>query len=213
MKVMALLSSIWLTGCTVFGIRTVEEPAYQVVGHVGAVELRRYEPRIAADTLVQGSEIAARGTGFRRIAGYIFGANHARARIAMTAPVAQASQSSAGRSIPMTAPVAQAQGSGGQWHIRFFMPAAATMQSLPQPDDPLVRLVQEPAETMAVLRFSGTPNARSVARRSSALLHSLDGAAWTATAAPVAWFYDPPWTLPPLRRNEVAVVVQRKPGG
>ena len=27
---------------------------------------------------------------------------------------------------------------------------------------------------------------------------------------PVVWFYDPPWTLPPLRRNEVAVRVTRQ---
>ena len=204
---MALLSSLWLTGCSVFGIREVAEPSYTVLARVNAIEIRHYDPRIAAETTVAASEEAARSTGFRRIAGYIFGANHDHAKIAMTAPVAQARDT--GHKIAMTAPVAQERAAPGGWTIRFFMPAGRTMQTLPAPNDINVKLVPLPAETFAVLRFSGTPTPEAVAREDARLLRGLAGSGWSVAGATVAWFYNPPWTLPPLRRNEVAVPVSQ----
>ena len=202
---MTVLSSIWLAGCSVFGIRDVKEPPYQVQAHLGAIAVRRYAPRIVAETTVPGSALHARDLGFRRIAGYIFGGNHRRAKIAMTAPVSQ--QPDGGRRIGMTAPVTQRQSDAGQWTISFFMPAGSTLQTLPQPDDSRVTLALLPSQSFAVLGFSGTPSPQAVAREEARLLSGLHGSIWLATAAPVAWFYDPPWTLPPLRRNEVAVAV------
>ena len=122
----------------------------------------------------------------------------------MTAPVAQRA---VGQQIDTNAPVAQATEPGG-WRIRFFMPADRTMQSLPRPNDADVHLTEVPPETYAVLRFSGVPSPSAVALEGAALLRALS--AWRTIGAPVAWFYDPPWTLPPLRRNEVAVVVTRR---
>lgn len=40
------------------------------------VEIRHYGPRLAAETTVEASEERARNEGFRRLARYIFGANH-----------------------------------------------------------------------------------------------------------------------------------------
>ncbi len=137
----AILSSLLLGACSVVGIRSgTEEPRFEVVDRVGEVEIRRYAPRIAAETTVPGEEDAARTEGFRRLAGYIFGGNARRDRIAMTAPVAQAR----GERIAMTAPVAQAGDAGG-WRIRFFMPAGYSMDTLPVPDDARVTLVEVPA--------------------------------------------------------------------
>jgi hypothetical protein len=188
------------------GIRSgTEEPRFEVVERLGEVEIRRYAPRIAAETTVAGTEEAARNEGFRRLAGYIFGANARRDRIAMTAPVAQAP----GERIAMTAPVAQA-GSDGGWTIRFFMPARFSMETLPVPDDSRVTLVAVPEETVAVLRFSGLPRAEAVARYSADLTAALGASPWIATGPVQAWFYDPPWTVPALRRNEVSVPVTRR---
>jgi hypothetical protein len=207
MKPMALLSSIWLAACSVFGITGVKEPPYRLVAKVGSVEIRQYAPRIVAETTVRAGELEARSVGFRRVAGYIFGANHAQAKIAMTAPVAQQT-AGGGQTIAMTAPVAQASAAGGAWTIAFFMPADYTMQTLPAPNDPAVTLRELPAQDFAVLRFSGLTAPDTVARETARLLRGLAGSAWTPVGEPVAWFYDPPWTLPPLRRNEVAVAVQ-----
>jgi hypothetical protein len=201
-----ILSSLLLGACSVVGIRGgTEEPRFEVLERVSEVEIRRYAPRIAAETTVAGTEEGARNEGFRRLAGYIFGANARRDRIAMTAPVAQAR----GERIAMTAPVAQAGDATG-WQVRFFMPAAATLDSLPVPNDPSVSLVSVPSETVAVLRFSGLPRPEAVARNTAALEAALATSPW-APAGPVqAWFYDPPWTVPALRRNEVVAPVARR---
>ena len=131
-----LLGSLLLSACSVFGIRSgTEEPPHSLVERVGDVEIRHYDARIAAETTVSGDAYAARGEGFRRLAGYIFGGNQGRARIAMTAPVAQ-SGAIAGERIAMTAPVAQAAAGDGAV-IRFFLPAGFT--DAPTPSEPLSR--------------------------------------------------------------------------
>lgn len=203
---MALLGSLLGAACSVVGIRSgTEEPRHEVVERIGpgGVEIRRYEARQAAETDVAGDAAAARSEGFTRLAGYIFGGNQGRVRIEMTAPVAQSAAS--GERIAMTAPVAQAEAPGG-WVIRFFLPAS--LVAPPRPNDERVRIVAVPEETVAVVRFSGLPSDAAVATHRAALLATVSGSRWRAVAEPVSWFYDPPWTLPPLRRNEVAVLVE-----
>ena len=110
----------------IVGIRIgTEEPHYISEPLTEGVEIRQYGPRVAAETTVFANDEAARSTGFRRLAGYIFGGNQRKTKIAMTAPVAQGSET-----IAMTAPVAQAAGPDGGSVIRFFMPAKWSMATL-----------------------------------------------------------------------------------
>jgi hypothetical protein len=212
-----LVVALMTTACSTVGVRSgTEEPAFQAVALVGDVEIRRYGDRIAAQTVVNGDNAAARNAGFQRLAGYIFGGNSRRVSISMTAPVAQSDAASAGsgsQTISMTAPVAQAPSGTGRWTVQFFMPAAYTMETLPVPRDPAVQLVVVPAETYAVLKFSGVGSVRAVDSHTAELITGLAGSGWRPNAEPVAWFYDPPWTLPPLRRNEVAVRVEPTQAG
>jgi SOUL heme-binding protein len=190
------------------GIRIgTEEPHYVATPVSDRVELRRYGPRIAAETTVAADEDRARSVGFRRLANYIFGANHRDEKIAMTAPVAQ--QSGRGDEIAMTAPVSQARAADDRWTIRFFMPSKWSMDTLPTPDDDNIALVTVPGETVAVLRFSGDRGAAAVAARTAELVEVLRDNGIETAGEPVAWFYDPPWTLPFRRRNEIAVPVKR----
>ncbi|SEH48803.1 SOUL heme-binding protein [Mycolicibacterium rutilum] len=183
------------------GIRVgTEEPHYLSTELTGRVQIRRYGPRIAAETTVEADEERARNIGFRRLAGYIFGANHRNESIAMTAPVTQSD------TIAMTAPVTQSR-DGHRSTIRFYMPSKWTMDTLPAPDDDAVRLVPVPGETVAVLRFSGDRSPRTVESHTAELLEVLRANDIEPTGAPQAWFYDPPWTLPFRRRNEIAVAV------
>ena len=184
----------------------VEEPAFSVVDSPAGLEVRQYGPRIAAETTVTGQDEQARSAGFRRLAGYIFGGNTTRTSIAMTAPVAQASET-----IAMTAPVAQTPDGAGAWRIQFIMPSEYSLEALPAPKDPSVRLVALEPETFAVLRFSGSTGDEAVNARKAELLGLLAGTGWRPAGEPVAWFYDPPWRLPSQRRNEVAVLVARAP--
>ncbi len=192
----------------VVGIRVgAEEPQYTRRQLTENVDIRSYDRRIAAETTIVGDENRARNVGFRRLAGYIFGGNHGNRTIAMTAPVSQ----QAGRGsqqIAMTAPVVQTTGASGGWVIRFFMPEKWTMETLPVPNDDQVRLVTVPPETVAVLRFTGDRSPKAVAARTEELLKALRDNHVQPSGEAQAWFYDPPWTLPFRRRNEIAIPVE-----
>ena len=182
-----------------------EEPTFTVIAQVAdGVEIRRYAPRLIAEMEVAGDESAARSAAFRPLAAYIFGENQAAERIGMTAPVAQ----SGSERIGMTAPVAQSGGEG-LWRIGFFMPARYSEATLPRPRDARITLRTLPASEVAVLRFAGLPSAEAVAEASAKLRAALPASGWAADGASGAWFYDPPWTIPGLRRSEVWVAVSR----
>jgi hypothetical protein len=207
MKFLSPLLAIALAGCSVVGIRSgTEEPSYRVLTAIGPVQIRQYAPRLAASVTVPGDEIAARSEGFRRLAGFIFGKNTTNASIDMTAPVAQ---SAGPAKIAMTAPVAQVSGPAG-WTITFYMPSNYTMASLPKPVDPGIVISVVPGEVYGVYRFSGIPGRQAVATARAALFAQLQNSAWTPDGPVVDWFYDPPWTLPFARRNEVAVPVKAR---
>lgn len=205
MSLLSVLSGLLRGAGSVIGVRDgTEEPRFEVIDRQGPVEIRRYGARLAAETIVAAaSETAARSEGFQRLAGYIFGRNQASTKIAMTAPVAQATTR-----IAMTAPVAAAPAGDGAWAIRFFMPAEHSRATLPAPSDARVAIVELPAETIAVLRYAGVPTPDAAAEHRAALLRALGTGPWQAAGDPTDWFYDPPWTVPQLRRNEAAVAVR-----
>lgn len=193
---------------TVVGYRKgTEEPDYSAEKLTGSVEIRRYGARLAAETTIAANEEAARNTGFRRLARYIFGANQADEKIAMTAPVVQQSSRS-GEKIAMTMPVSQVSAGDSEWVIRFFMPSDKSLESLPKPNDTDIRLVTVPPQTIAVRRFTGLPTRRAVASQTDKLMNTLRDIGFEAIDTPATWFYDPPWTIPALRRNEIAVSVE-----
>lgn len=173
---------------------SIEEPAHSTEKLTRDVEIRHYGDRIAARTTVVADEESARNVGFRRLARYIFGANNDREKVAMTAPVAQESRNK------------------GEWVIQFFMPSHKTMDTLPSPVDGDVELVTVPPATVAVHTFSGIPSQRAVASHTKKLMNTLGELGFEATDSPAAWFYDPPWTVPALRRNEIAVPVKPRSG-
>lgn len=193
----------------------VEQPDYRVTVADGAIEVRDYGAMVAAEAEVRGGRVDAIRDGFRRIAAYIFGANQPGAKIAMTAPVEQQAASPAGRKIAMTAPVIQ-QASGqanlgsesaAPWTVRFIMPREWTLDTLPVPTDPRVRLVPVPARRMVVIRFSGTADDALIAARTAELERYARERGLPVVGTPILAFYDPPWTLPFLRRNEIMLEV------
>ena len=199
------LSMSALSACSVFGIRSgTDEPPFVAVEQVGALEIRRYGPRLAADTIVQGDEEDALNTGFSRLADYIFGNNAAAQNIDMTAPVAQSSMQ-----IAMTAPVVRENLEDGRYRIRFFMPSSYDLSSLPKPNSADVEIVAVPEQEYAVVRYSGNHSMSASMERQEELLSQLASTPWRASGPASTWFYDPPWTLPWLRRNEVAVPISR----
>ena len=180
----------------------VEEPAYESKLRDGDFELRRYGARVVAETVVSGEWSEAGNEGFRRLAAYIFGKNRGRAKIAMTAPVAQRAEDGKGAKIPMTAPVAQRR-AGDAWTVSFMMPAGETLATLPEPDDARVVLRELPPIEVAVVRFSGRWTDANMKERAEALRAWAAGRDLSVAGEPEVNRYDPPFKPSFLRRNEV----------
>lgn len=203
-----IVAGVAAVGAALWGpmASNVEQAKYTVVKSDGAFELRDYAPHIVAEARVKGEREAAINDGFRIIAGYIFGGNQPKQNVAMTAPVMQ---TSAGENVAMTAPVTQtAAGAAGEWVVRFVMPASYTMETLPKPNDERVELIPVAEQQFAVVRFSGTGSEENLAKQEALLRDYLAKYAIKTHAAATYAFYNPPWTLPFLRRNEVMIQVK-----
>ncbi len=184
----------------------VERPSYSVEMSMPPYEIRDYAPTLVALVHVGGDRSDAVSAGFRILANYIFGNNRTAGKIAMTAPVTQ----SPGHAIAMTAPVQQQSTQGG-WEVRFTMPAAYTMTTLPMPNDARVQIVQVPKQRMAVVKFSGFWSDANLQSHAAQLLEWLKSRHFTALSAPAYAYYDPPWTPWFLRTIEVLVEIAPTP--
>ena len=161
----------------------IEEPAFAAIGTLGAVELRRYAPGIQARTSLADS--GQTNAGFRRLAGFIFGGNDKNMKIAMTAPVEETLEP--------------------EPTMAFTMPSEHRMEDLPTPDDGAVQLVEVPERTVAVIAFSGWATGGKVAGKTRELLATLATSGIETTGPPSLNQYNPPWTPPFMRRNEIMV--------
>lgn len=194
----------------------IEEPNYTVLSQVEDFELRRYDEQLVAQTWVSGDQDTASRQGFKILADYIFGNNTApsgeSSKISMTAPVTMQSDNlngQASRKIAMTAPVSMQQ-NNGKWRVQFTMPSQYTMQTLPKPNNPDVKIVQVPAQTYGVIKFSGLAGSKKVAKKTETLKSWMQTQKLVITGTPELARYNPPWTLPFMRRNEVMMAYQPK---
>lgn len=205
-----MAASAVLAGCSVFGDRSGTETLdYEVVADLGEdLEVREYPMRLAAEARVPGKDAGSKAFGL--LFDYIKGANEKNQEVAMTTPV----QTDEGaQEIAMTTPVETDQATGEDGRpvtvMRFFLPAKFTPATAPVPTDDRLRLVKLEPERVAVLRFSGFGSDGSVREEKRRLMQRLDDTVWQPIGEPSAMFYDPPWTLPFFRRNEVVVPVTR----
>ncbi|MGE5265970.1 MAG: SOUL family heme-binding protein [Deltaproteobacteria bacterium] len=179
---------------------TYREPAHKVEVRDGDFEIRRYAPVLAAEVTASGDRNTAIGAGFRLLADYIFGNNTKKQSIEMTAPVTQQRS----EKIAMTVPVTQ-QPAGSDWIVRFIMPADYTSETLPVPNDQRVRIVAVPEKRVAAVRFSGRSTDDNLSNHRSALEAWMKARGLKAAGEPTVAFYNPPWSLPFLRRNEYLI--------
>jgi hypothetical protein len=191
-----------------------EEPKYVLLEKSEPFELRAYAPRIVAEVKVDGDLDAASNQGFRLIAAYIFGKNQVSEKIAMTAPVGiESGDQSKSAKIAMTAPVtiegpkSQDKSNHNQWTVSFVMPAEYTLNTLPKPLDSQVKIREVPSERRAVITFSGFYNEDKVQEKTQALQDWIKARNMKSIGEPQFARYNPPWTLPFMRRNEVMIQV------
>jgi effector-binding domain-containing protein len=180
-----------------------EEVKYRVLESSGDFELRQYESSIVAETTVEGDFHEVGNEGFRRLFDYISGKNRKKQSIPMTAPVSQEASS---EKTPMTAPVNQEK-VGEAWRITFLMPSSLTMETLPEPLDPRVKLMKIPGRLMAALSYSGTWSRERYEGKEQRLKELIRQRGLKIEGEPVFARYNPPFMPWFLRRNEVLIPV------
>lgn len=181
----------------------VKEPTFAVFEKKRGYEIREYAPYIEARIQVTGEYREAMSSGFRILAGYIFGGNTSKRSIAMTAPVTE----QISESIAMTAPVSETALANNVRVVAFVMPQEYTMATLPTPNDKRIEIVEVSAHRSAVLRYSGYNTADKLAEMKARLLEYLKRDGVAVVGGPRGAGYNPPWTPPFMRRNEILVEV------
>lgn len=185
----------------------IENPDYRVTQQKGSIEHRVYQPAIVAQVVVAGEREEALNEGFKLIADYIFGNNKKAQKIAMTTPV---ENQAVNEKIAMTAPVDQ-QGTDtkNKWIVRFYMPKSYSIDNLPRPMNKQVKIQTLASKEFVVIRFSGRMSESNL----SAHLNKLDDYIQKENIKVLKphkyAFYNPPWTLPFMRRNEIMYQVEK----
>jgi effector-binding domain-containing protein len=196
---LSIIGLIFLEGISM----ATEEAKYTALRKDKDFELREYASQIVAETIVEGEFKKVGNEGFRRLFRYISGNNRAKQSISMTTPVTQESGS---QKIPMTAPVSQEK-AGDQWRITFLMPASSTLETLPEPLDPKVRLIEIPRRFMAAITYSGTWSRTRYEEQRERLVAWMMTQGFKSVGDPVWARYNPPFTPWFLRKNEVLIPV------
>lgn len=176
----------------------VETPKYKIIKSEDIIEIRKYDPIIIAEVQTKGNRKNSITEGFRLLADYIFGNNTNNHDISMTAPVQQQKNTK----IAMTSPVQQ-QSMGDNWLVSFVMPSEYKIDTLPKPINERISLKEIPAKTFVVVSFSGINSDNNMQKHEKILQKYIENNDLSVIGAPIYAFYNPPWTLPILRRNEI----------
>lgn len=153
------------------------------------IEIRDYSPMILAEVEVSGERKQAISEGFKILADYIFGNNAANRKMAMTAPVIQEQHMD-------------------KWKVKFVMPKKYSLKTLPKPNSKDVILIQLPAKRFAVIRFSGLSDDKNIKQHTEELKAYILAETMKPVGGPILAFYNPPWTLSFLCRNEILIEVE-----
>ena len=189
---------------TSFTVMAIEEPEFISIEKKDAFEIREYQPKLIAQVLVNGTFDSASSKGFRLLADFIFGnnkTNEGSKKIDMTAPVVTRDAS---EKIDMTAPVVSEETERG-WYISFNMPKQYSKDTLPVPNNPEVKIIEVPTEKFAVITFSGLVRERKYAEMLNLLNEEMKKRNIEPQGPAILARYNPPWTLPFLRRNELMI--------
>jgi hypothetical protein len=200
--IIGLLLIAW-TSLAYFTTKGIEEPKYMVVKKYSEFEIREYFSHIIAYTDVVSTFNSSANSGFRILANYIFGGNKSSDKIKMTAPVIQEPTS---EKIEMTAPVIQ-ETRENSYRIAFVMPQKYTLNTLPKPIDPRVKIKEVEREFRAVYTFKGWVNEKKVKRKRENFIRLLDANKLTYHQIKLAQ-YDPPFTPPYMRKNELHATLE-----
>jgi DNA gyrase inhibitor GyrI len=179
-----------------------DEPPYDVERRDLEFEVRRYPVLEVARTAVSGTWAEALNEGFDRLASFLFGKNVVRDPNTLAAGTDHTP-----KKLPMTTPVLASR-EGSHHVVAFVMPKGESSKTLPVPRDPRVTVEPLASRRVAVLRFHGTYSADTIRHKQEELFELVESAGLVPASDPVFAGYDPPWTLPFLRRVEVWLPIE-----
>lgn len=205
----------------VFGKIRVETPKYEVIKSTTDYEIRKYPPSVVAEVTYDPAQFKGnKDGGFTVLANYI-GAlgnpqNAKPEKIAMTAPVItkntedSVSGESKSEAIAMTAPVVtKEQKEKKMVTMEFILPAKyGKPEEAPKPLDERVKIREEGEGKYGVVKFAGVASEKVVEEKVEKLKRSLERDGYKVIGDFVLARYNPPWTLPPFRTNEVMVPIE-----
>lgn len=173
-------------------ISAVEQPRYEIAAeYLLGIEKRVYSPLLLAQITVKESDAdTAMKKGFKALLDYISGNNSTKTKIPMTAPV-------------LRKPTIDE----GYWTIQFIMPRSFTLDTLPHPTNDQIEVVSQAQQTVMALRFSGNASAERIASYTRQLEETIQAEKLVTLSQPLAAFYNPPWVLPFMKRNEIMMVI------
>ncbi len=184
-----ILGFIVITLLMSFASKRIEKQKYRVIKKEKEFEIRYYPPAIFATTRSSAKSYRELGnSGFRKIAGYIFGNNESSAKIAMTAPVHMDINE---------------KGSS----MSFVMPSEYTLDKLPRPVDGRVELHESPAVYMAAIEFSGYASDQKIKQYADQLSQSLKKNGIKMIGNPTYLGYNAPYEFIG-RKNEVVIAIE-----
>jgi effector-binding domain-containing protein len=181
-----LCSFLWV-GCG--GSRlNYESASYKTVAKAEKFEIRDYPAlAVASTSTVERSGTASDDGQFMRLFGYISGKNESDQKIPMTTPVFMANEPK-------------------KTKMSFVLPSE--MKSAPTPKSDAVKLENIPARKMAVVRYSGGSGQVNEQKYEGKLREWMKEQGHTPSGEAIVAYYDPPWTLPAFRRNEVLIPIK-----
>ena len=188
-------------GCSAVGIRSgTEQLGYTVVDKEGSFEIREYDNFLVAETIMGESHSKdSSSNGFRKLFKYISGDNS----IVSSEKIEDEASS---MKIAMTAPVFM-EPDRSQWKMSFVLPNKYNLQNVPIPNNSEVTVKEVKSKRMVVYTFSGNFDFENIEKQKGKLqdwvtkknLKTKNGFSYAG--------YDPPWTVPSLRKNEILIEV------
>lgn len=188
-----------------------EKPDYIVVKTDGKFEVREYPPMILAEVTVEGDRRTANNRGFRKLAAFIFGDNISQNKVAMTSPVMSKPEKiamtspvmSSPEKIDMTSPVTRSLEEDGRWTVNFMMPSEYSMETLPKPTDPDIRIFKSKPYRTISIRYNGNNSTKNIAKHEAQLRTYIEERTLDVSGIPEYAGYDAPWVPGPMKRNEI----------
>lgn len=178
-----------------------ETPKYKVVKSLKDIEIREYPSYIVAEISSSGQRDKVANESFMILFDYINGKNIPNEKIAMTVPVTQK-----GEKIPMTVPVEQLKGDNN-WKMSFVVPSKYNMENVPKPKEEKIKIYKQEKSKRIVIRFSGFSSDSNLSKHKIKLDKYIKENCIKVKSEAVYAFYNAPFTLPFLRRNEIMYVI------